>query len=148
VPFSTKGSEIRYELCKVNSLKRIWLIYLLRLPIERHKRGVVMKYIIFVIDGPNNPASPNEMVQIDTFNEELRKNGSFIMAAGISGPQGASLIDNREGLMQLKVGSLSDSTDYYSGFWIIEVGNESDAKKLALEGSRACNRRVELRRFL
>jgi len=38
--------------------------------------------------------------------------------------------------------------EYYSGFWLIEAGDESKARELALAGSLACNRKVELRPYL
>jgi hypothetical protein len=37
---------------------------------------------------------------------------------------------------------------YYSGFWLIRASNSEQAEQLALEGSKACNRRVELRPLL
>ena len=54
-----------------------------------------MRFIIFVIDGPNNPASPDEMQKIDAFNEKLQNNGHWITAAGIQPGSKATLIDNR-----------------------------------------------------
>jgi hypothetical protein len=45
-------------------------------------------------------------------------------------------------------GSLFSAPEYYSGFWIIETKSEEEAGKLALAGSRACNRRVELRPYI
>lgn len=106
------------------------------------------KFIIFVIDGPNNPAGPNEIERIDIFNAKLRTNGNWITAAGIAGPTRATVIDNRDGKNQVRDGSLFESPEYYSGFWLIEAANEEEARELALEGSRACNRRVELRPYL
>ena len=44
------------------------------------------RYIIFVIDGPGNPASANEIAMIDGFNDKLQKNGNWIAAAGIMVP--------------------------------------------------------------
>ncbi len=35
-----------------------------------------------------------------------------------------------------------------SGFWIIQADSLEQAKSLAAEGSKACNRKVELRPFL
>lgn len=107
-----------------------------------------MKFIIFVIDGPNNPASPNEINDIDRFNEELRENDHWITAAGIVGPSKATLIDNRNLKGQESQGSLFDSAEYYSGFWIIQSESEESARKLALSASLACNRKVELRPYL
>ena len=107
-----------------------------------------MRFVIFVIDGPNNPASAGEMQNIDAFNENLRANGNWVTAAGIVGPRFATLIDNRNGKGEMLEGSLFNSPDYYSGFWLIEANAEDDAKKLALAGSLACNRKVELRPYL
>lgn len=88
------------------------------------------------------------MVAIDAFNETLRQDGNWVMAAGIAAPEKAHLIDNRSELGEIRSGSLFDSPDYYSGFWIIEATSEEEAIDLAKAGSKACNRRVELRPFL
>ena len=41
-----------------------------------------------------------------------------------------------------------ESKEYLGGFWIIEAADLDVALKLAAEGSKACNRRVEVRRFV
>ena len=107
-----------------------------------------MKFIIFVIDGPGNPASANEIQRIDAFNEKLRQNKNWITAAGIRGPESSVLIDNREGAGNSQPASLFNLSEYYSGFWIIEGDSEQVAKELALEASWACNRKVELRPYI
>ena len=106
-----------------------------------------MKFIIFVIDRANNPATANEMLEIDKFNSDLRQNGNWIMAAGIQDPSKSKLIDNREDKLNLTHGSIFKEVEFYSGFWIIEAADQETAEKLALAGSRACNRKVELRPF-
>jgi hypothetical protein len=35
-----------------------------------------------------------------------------------------------------------------SGFWVINVPDDETALQLATEGSKACNRKVQLRRFI
>jgi hypothetical protein len=107
-----------------------------------------MKFIIFVIDSPSNPANKNEIIEIDAFNESLKKDGNWVTAAGIQGSKSAVLIDNRDGKEEVLSGSLFSAPEYYSGFWIIETKSEEEARKLALAGSRACNRRVELRPYI
>lgn len=107
-----------------------------------------MRFIIFVIDGPGNPAGPNEMANIDAFNEKLQANGHWIMAAGIREASAATLIDNRDHKNAIQAGSLFSAPEHFSGFWIIEAESEAEAKELAREGSLACNRRVELRPFI
>lgn len=106
------------------------------------------RYIIFVIDGPGNPASADEMKQIDAFNEKLQNNGHWVMAAGIQQANGATLIDNRNHKGLVEQASLFTGTDSFSGFWIIDADSDEQAKELAIEGSLCCNRRVELRAYL
>ena len=107
-----------------------------------------VKFIIFVIDGPENLAKPNEMQDIDVFNEKLQKNGNWITAAGIKGTDSSFVIDNRNNKNEIIPGSLVTTIENYSGFWLINADNLDTAQKIALEGSLACNRRVELRPFI
>jgi hypothetical protein len=45
-------------------------------------------------------------------------------------------------------GPFLESKEYFSGFWIIGALDIDAALKLAAEGSRCCNRKVEVRPFL
>lgn len=107
-----------------------------------------MRYVIFVIDTTSGSADGDEMVAIDAFNERLQSDGHWVMAAGIGAPSTATLIDNRNNLGSTAGQSLFSNPDYYSGFWIIEADSPDLARELALAGSKACNRLVELRPFL
>jgi hypothetical protein len=107
-----------------------------------------MKFIIFVIDDQTEKANGNEMAAIDVFNEMLQNNGHWITAAGIHHGAAATVLDNRGGVGIIRVGSLYDSEEHYSGFWLIEAADRDQALELAAEGSRACNRKVELRPYL
>lgn len=107
-----------------------------------------MKFIIFVIDTESATAHQAEMDNIDKFNERLQKNNYWVMAAGISSPITAKLIDNRNNLGKIESGSIDKTPEFYSGFWIIDVPSVDLATELAKEGSNACNRKVELRSFL
>jgi len=108
-----------------------------------------MRFIIFVIDNqPGKNAPSNEMADIDAFNDSLEKNGHWVTAAGINPSTKATLIDNRSGANQIQVGNSFQGADYYSGFWIIEAEDEAKAIELATQGSKACNRRVEVRPYL
>lgn len=107
-----------------------------------------MRYIIFVIDSQSNTAAGNEMAAIDLFNDQLQQDGNWIYAAGISSPQTAQVIDNRAGADLVTTGSLFDDAEHYSGFWLIQADSDDQATELAKAGSKACNRKVELRPFL
>jgi hypothetical protein len=107
-----------------------------------------MRYIIFVIDQQTNTADSDERAAIDAFNESLESGGHWVTAGGIADPSKATVIDNRSGAGLAYSGSLFDSDNFYSGFWIIEAESDARALELASAGSKACNRRAELRPFL
>jgi hypothetical protein len=107
-----------------------------------------VRSIIFVIDDTSGSASGDEMTAIDAFNDSLQADGHWVMAAGIAAPSHAEVIDGRHGHESIRAGSLFDGTEYFSGFWIVETDDLETARRLASAGSRACNRRVELRPFL
>ena len=107
-----------------------------------------MKFVIFVIDDLTNSGTPAEMAEINTFNDGLRSNGQWIFAGGLSAPSNSNVIDNR-GDAGIETGKpLFDAKENFSGFWLIEAANADVAKELAFAGSKACNRRVELRPLL
>jgi hypothetical protein len=91
-----------------------------------------MRFIIFVIDGPGNPANPDEMAQIDAFNEKLQNNGHWITAAGIQQGAQATVIDNRGDKDEVTPGSLFDAPEFYSGFWIIEAESAEQGRTTSL----------------
>ena len=110
-----------------------------------------MKFLISVIDSQTGMADDDEMVAIDVFNDGLRANGHFIVAVGISGPGHASTIDGRGTETVTSAGPLhaiNPAQEYLSGFWLIEARDLAEAQTLAAAGSKACNRRVELRPLL
>ena len=107
-----------------------------------------LRYLIFVIDIPNNRATNEEMQSIASFNANLRASDSLVMAAGIAGSINAQLVDARTQRPQITDGSLVSGNENYSGFWIIQCDSDEHALELAKAASRACNRRVELRPYL
>jgi hypothetical protein len=106
-----------------------------------------MKFLISVIDDLSNSGTPNEMVEIDKFNEELRANGQWVFAWGLQPPQSATVIDNRDGANLSTGKPLFDAKENFSGLWIIDAADAQTAEKLAFAASKACNRKVELRPF-
>lgn len=106
-----------------------------------------MKFLISVIDDLANSGTPDEMVEIDKFNDELRANGQWVFAWGLQAPKSATVIDNREGANLSTGKPLFDAKENFSGLWIIEVADATTAERLAFAASKACNRKVELRPF-
>lgn len=107
-----------------------------------------MKFLISVIDDLSGSGTPDEMEAIDKFNDQLRVNGNWVFAGGLDSPRTATVIDNRNGSNVITDGPFIESKENFSGFWIIEAPNLEMARKLAFEGSKSCNRKVELRPFL
>ena len=108
-----------------------------------------MRFLINLIESIDRSAhSRQEIEAIDTFNEEMVAAGQRVLAVGIASPENSIQIDNRDGQVKYIKESLADSNEYVSGIWIIDVPNREIALELAAQGSKACNRRVELRPLL
>ena len=106
------------------------------------------RFVIFVIDDQPHRAGSDEMAAIDAFNEMLEANGHWITAAGINHGEAATVLDNRAGAGLVTPGSLYNEAEHYSGFWLINAADKDEALALATAGSKACNRKVELRPYL
>jgi len=107
-----------------------------------------MQYLVSVIDDTAGLATPSEMTAIDTFNERLQAEGHWVFAAGLGAPDTATTIDNRGAEAVVTDGPFVESKEYLAGFWIMEAPDLDVALKLAAEGSKACNRKVEVRPLL
>ena len=108
-----------------------------------------MKFVISVIDSVERlPHSLQERQAIDDFNEKLEAAGQRILAVGIDSPAASSVFDFRNGLELITEGPLYDNDEIIAGFWVIEAANIEEARALAAEGSKSCNRKVELRPLL
>ena len=106
-----------------------------------------MQYLVSVIDDTAGLATPSEMTAIDTFNERLQAEGHWVFAAGLGAPDTATTIDNRGAEAVVTDGPFVESKEYLAGFWIMEAPDLDVALKLAAEGSKACNRKIEVRPF-
>jgi hypothetical protein len=106
-----------------------------------------MQYLISVIHEHAGVATPDEDAAIDVFNDRLRAEGHWVFAGGLALPDTATVIDNRGGEAMLTDGPFLESKEYLGGFWIVEAPDLDVALKLAAEGSKACNRKVEVRPF-
>ncbi|MFL6065168.1 MAG: YciI family protein, partial [Friedmanniella sp.] len=93
-------------------------------------------------------ATPEEMAAIDVFNQRLEAEGHWVFAAGLASPSTATVIDNRGEEAVFTDGPFLESKEYLAGFWIFEAADLDVALKLAAEGSKQCNRKVEVRPLL
>src|ERR1700742_2848432 len=108
-----------------------------------------MQYLVSVIfDGTDGLATPDEDAAIDVFNDRLVAEGQWVFAGGLGAPDSATVIDNRGEEAMFTDGPFLESKEYLAGFWFIEAADLDVALKLAAQGSKACNRKVEVRPFL
>jgi hypothetical protein len=107
-----------------------------------------MQYLVSVITDSADFATPEEDAAIDVFNDRLRAEGHWVFAGGLGVPGTATVIDNRGAEAVFTDGPFVESKEYLAGFWIIEAADLDVALKLAAEGSKACNRKIEVRPFL
>lgn len=107
-----------------------------------------MQYLVSVIDDTAGSATETEMAAIDAFNDRLKTEGHWVFAGGLGSPNTATVIDNRDGQAMFTDGPFLESKEYLAGFWIIEAPDLDEALKLAAEGSKQCNRKVEVRPLL
>ena len=107
-----------------------------------------MQYLVSVIHDSDELATEAEMAAIDAFNDRLQAEGHWVFAGGLGSPSTATVIDNRGGDAVFTDGPFVESKEYLAGFWIVDASDLDVALQLAVDGSRACNRKIEVRPFL
>lgn len=114
-----------------------------------------MQYLVTVLDGSpttgqqtSGPATDAEMAAINTFNDRLRADGHWVFAAGLTAPEHATVVDNRNGAGLVTDGPYIETREVVVGVWIWDVLDVDMALQLAAEASKACNRRLEVRAVL
>jgi hypothetical protein len=107
-----------------------------------------MQYLFSVIHDQAGLTTPEEHAAIDVFNDRLQAEGHWVFAGGLASPNTATVIDNRGEEALVTDGPFIESKEYLGGFWIIEAPDLDVALELATEGSKACNRKIEVRPFL
>ena len=106
-----------------------------------------MHYLVSVIADGTELAIPGEMAAINALDKRLKAEGLWVFAGGLASPSTATVVDNRVGEPVFTDGPFLESKEYLAGFWIIEAPDLDVALKLAAEGSKACNRKIEVRPF-
>ena len=107
-----------------------------------------MQYLFSVIYDNTDSATQTEMAAIDAFNDRLQAEGHWVFAGGLAAPSSATVIDNRGEVAMFTDGPFLESKEYLAGFWIMDAPDLDVALKLAAEGSKACNRKIEVRPIL
>ena len=106
------------------------------------------QYLISVLTETGELATDAEMAAIDTFNDGLIADGHWVFAAGLTGPDASTVVDGRGDEAVFTDGPYVEAKEDLIGFWVMEAADLDVALKLAAEGSKACNRKIEVRPFL
>jgi hypothetical protein len=106
-----------------------------------------MQYLVSVINDSADLATPDEQAAISAFDDRLKAEGHWVFAGGLASSTSATVIDNRGEEPLFTDGPFLESKEFLVGFWIIEAPDLDVALRLAAEGSRACNRKTEVRPF-
>jgi hypothetical protein len=107
-----------------------------------------LQYLVSVIhDQIPGLATPDEEAAIDVFNGRLQAGGHWVFAGGLAAPGAATVVDSRGEEAMVTDGPFVESKEYLAGLWIIEAAGLDAALRLASDGSRACNRKLEVRPF-
>jgi hypothetical protein len=106
-----------------------------------------MQFLMSVIHDQATLATPDEHAAIDVFNDRLRAEGYWVFGGGLTFPEDATVIDNRGEEAMVTDGPFLESKEYLAGFYIIEAPDLNVALRIAAEGSKACNRKLEVRPF-
>lgn len=107
-----------------------------------------MQYLVNVIDYRSESGTAQEAVAIDAFNKKLVAGGHWLFAAGLADPTLSTVIDGRGDELVITDGPFVEAKEWAAGLWIIEAPDLDVALTLMAEGSKACNRRLEVRPIL
>ena len=105
------------------------------------------QYLMSVLTDTTDLATTDEMAAIGAFNDQLRAEGHWVFANGLAEPAAATVVDARDAEAVFTEGPYLESKEYVAGLWIVDAPHLDAALQLAAQGSKACNRRVELRPF-
>ena len=108
-----------------------------------------MQYLVSVIDDGTVEDTADETQTIEEFSTRVRAGGHWVFGGILADPSTATVVDSRgEQAPAYTDGPFLESKEHVGGFWIIDAADLDTALALAAHGSRATNRRIELRQLL
>ncbi|WP_234361726.1 YciI family protein [Plantactinospora sp. BB1] len=96
---------------------------------------------------PQHEAMPEAVVDTGAFDERLRRDGHLVFAGGLEPATTATTVDGQGGRPVFTDGPYLDTPEHLGGFWVVEAADLDVALALAVEGSKACRGRIEVRPF-
>ena len=112
-----------------------------------------MKQYLLGMYQPDGPTPPPEVLDrvmrdLGVINQDIKDAGGWVFSGGLHPASTATVLKLDNGQVVATDGPFAEAKEYLGGFWIIKAPDLDVALKLATEGSKHCNRRVEVRPFM
>ncbi|MBB5480037.1 YciI family protein [Micromonospora parathelypteridis] len=103
------------------------------------------RYLLSVYGPAEQEAELRAFADTDAFTERLQGDGRLVFADGLEPATTATTVDGQGGRPAYTDGPYLETTEHLDAFWVIEAADLDVALALAVEGSKACRRAVEVR---
>ena len=109
-----------------------------------------MRYMLIHAADPDLAAKWDDEAQasFSSWVEETIRTGVNLQGSRLRPTTDATTVKIRDGELIITDGPFVETKEHMAGVWIIEAPDLDVALALATEGSKACNRRLEVRPFL
>ncbi len=95
----------------------------------------------------SSPEIQQMFADTGAFNDRLQAEGHWVFAGGLTNLADATVVDATGTEPVVTDGPFAETKEFLGGFWIIDVPDLDTALKLAADGSKACQGKVEVRPF-
>jgi hypothetical protein len=96
---------------------------------------------------PSEAETQRAYKAVDVFNSELQESGAWVFAGGLLPPDTATVVRTQGGKVVTTDGPFAETKEQLGGFWVITAPDLDAALEIAVRGSQACGRPVEVRPF-
>ena len=93
----------------------------------------------------SGPDAQRQAGQVNAFNDDLQRAGSWVFAAGLHAASSATVVRSAEGQVSVTDGPYAETKEQMGGFWVVEAPDLDVALELAGRAAAACERPVEVR---
>lgn len=93
----------------------------------------------------STPEAQRLVAQVGAFNEELRKAGAWVFAAGLHPASSATVVRSSAGEVSMTDGPYAETKEQMGGFWVIEASDLDAALRWAGRAAAANEGPVEVR---
>lgn len=95
---------------------------------------------------PPPPEVARQMfADVDTLNDEMRSEGAWVFACGLTTPDTATVVRDQGGEIVMTDGPFAEAKEQIGGFWVIKAPDLDAALSWASRATRACLGPVEVR---